>query len=429
MTQRKTFVRKIAYLVAIAVLLAILPVLSRPATRNAEGDLSPGGTLSQLRDEYKISQANLGEIDPTSVAARLSTLGMSGIAANISWQRAHHYKKVENWTEYEKTLDEISKLQPNFISVWKFQAWNLAYNVSAELDDFTSRYRWVKKGIRFLVKGTRYNDLDPRLAWEVGWFLNQKIGRSDEKQQYRRLFKRDMRSPERGGDKELRGDMPFSLDDCEDPRGEVDNWLVGQKWYERSQRLVDEHNIAMRMSSPVFHSSVPMAAIKYAAVLTKDGIFDRDSEPIRKAWQNAAEQWNEFGNRSLKSVANLRVRLNDKEYLAQRSADLGKRIAELEAKGDAADQALLRSLQFEKKEADDTAIVVDRYREIVNFDYWQKRCEYEQMPEALAAHRLAYEARDAQRRAEFVRSLDAYHECFKNWRVVLDRYPSIVKQM
>ena len=78
MTQRKTFIRKIIYLVAIAVLLVPISYLSRPAARKAAAEnvreqaaeVLPGGTLARLRDEYKISQANLGEIDPTSVAAR-----------------------------------------------------------------------------------------------------------------------------------------------------------------------------------------------------------------------------------------------------------------------------------------------------------------------------------------------------------------------
>jgi len=82
---------------------------------------------------------------------------MSGIAASINWRRADHYKKTENWTEYENTLNEISKLQPNFIDVWKFQAWNLSYNLSVEFDDFNTRYLWVKKGIRFLINGNKAN--------------------------------------------------------------------------------------------------------------------------------------------------------------------------------------------------------------------------------------------------------------------------------
>ena len=45
----------------------------------------PGGKLAQLRDEYGISQTQLGEVDLTSQTINLCTLGMRGIAANILW--------------------------------------------------------------------------------------------------------------------------------------------------------------------------------------------------------------------------------------------------------------------------------------------------------------------------------------------------------
>jgi hypothetical protein len=436
MTQRKTFIRKIIYMVAIAVLLVPISYLSRPAARKASAEnvpeqaaeVLPGGTLARLRDEYKISQANLGEIDPTSVAARLSTLGLNGIAAAIYWQRANEYKMMENWTEYENALDEISKMQPNFISVWKYQAWNLSYNVSVEFDDFNTRYLWVKKGIRFLIKGAHYNDTDERLPWEVGWFLNQKIGKSDEHDQYRRLFKRDMRDDDRGGDRAFRSDMPFSLDDCEDPRGERDNWLVGHQWYARAQRMVDEQDSALNMHPAVFHSSVPMSAIKYAAVLVEDGIFDRDGEPIRQAWRDAERQWNDFGNRVLISYENIPIRLNDLEQYRQDAEKIGEQIAKLEAEGEAADRAALRSLKLEKSELDKKADYAKSYRDVVNFEYWRRRCQYEQMREATDAHRFAYEARQAFERGEFVKAGELYEQSFKNWRIVLDQFPEVVKQ-
>ena len=270
MTSQTIFQRKILYLVVIAVLLLPLSLLSRPATFE-----KPGGKIARMRDQYKIGQSNLGEIDPTSVAVRLSTLGMSGVAVNILSRKAIHLKKTENWAEYEKTLDEILKLQPNFSKVWRHQAWNLSYNVSVEFDDFSTRYVWVKKGIKFLIKGAKYNDQDQKLLWDVGWFITQKIGKSDEQDQFRRLFKIDMREDARGGDPELRDLMEFSLSECEDPRGDRDNWLVGRQWYLKAEGLDVEPR-----SPAVFYSSMPMAQIKYAAALIEDGIFDREGQPI-----------------------------------------------------------------------------------------------------------------------------------------------------
>ena len=69
---------------------------------------------------------------------------------NLLWEKANDYKKVEDWTNLTATLEQLAKLQPNFITFWKFQAWNLTYNVSVEFDDYHDRYYYVRRGIEFL---------------------------------------------------------------------------------------------------------------------------------------------------------------------------------------------------------------------------------------------------------------------------------------
>ena len=180
MIANESFRRKIIYGVIIAGLLIPLYVISRPAMRQADGELSKGGVLAQMRVENKIAQTNLGDIDPASETMKLATLGMKGIAANLLWERANRYKRDHDWDNLSATLNQITKLQPNFISVWQFQGWNLAYNVSVEFDDYRSRYHWVTRGIDFLREGTRYNPEEPVLFWELGWTFGHKVGKADE---------------------------------------------------------------------------------------------------------------------------------------------------------------------------------------------------------------------------------------------------------
>ena len=85
MSPQRSFVRKIVYLAAIVVLLVPLYLLSRPATPARQGgEGSPGGLLARIRDKEKLSQAQLGQIDPTSETIKLATLGMRGVAATLS---------------------------------------------------------------------------------------------------------------------------------------------------------------------------------------------------------------------------------------------------------------------------------------------------------------------------------------------------------
>ena len=233
MISNPSFQRKILYGVLIAGLLVPLYLISRPTMREADGRMVEGGILSRMRVENGLSQADLGEIDPTSETMKLATLGMKGIAANLLWGRANRYKRDHDYDNLTATLNQISKLQPNFISVWQFQGWNLAYNVSVEFDDYRSRYYWVKRGVDFLREGTRYNPEEPVLFWEVGWTFGHKLGKADEYVQYRRLFRED-----EDYHNDLQADIP--IDNTRGPSGQPDNWLAGREWFRRAEQIVDK---------------------------------------------------------------------------------------------------------------------------------------------------------------------------------------------
>ncbi len=86
MTRNASFMRKVVYLSAIALLLIPLALISAPAETAEKG----GGLLSRMRRKENLSQAQLGKIDPASASMSLATLGMRGVAANVLWGRAMH---------------------------------------------------------------------------------------------------------------------------------------------------------------------------------------------------------------------------------------------------------------------------------------------------------------------------------------------------
>ena len=105
---------------------------------------------------------------------KLSTFGMRGVATAVLWLKSNDYKKKKDWTNFAAALNQIIRLEPHFASVWQHQAWNIAYNVSVEFDDYRERYRWVIKGIEFLIRGVDYNKKNPRLYADVGWDIAQR---------------------------------------------------------------------------------------------------------------------------------------------------------------------------------------------------------------------------------------------------------------
>jgi hypothetical protein len=457
MSDRTSFYRKIAYATVIVALCFVLGWLSAPATNTRAG-----GKLARLRNDYKLAQVNLGDVDPASETIKLATLGLRGIAVNLLWNKANHYKKVEDWTSLTATLEQLAKLQPNFITFWKFQAWNLSYNVSVEFDDYKDRYYYVRRGIEFLTEGERYNKDNPVLLWDLGWFVGQKIGRADEHEQYRRLFKAD--DDFHPADRTLE---------------ERDNWLVGKQWYLDAIQSVTEGKFGIGRKSPRdFYSSPAKSTMNYAEAIEQEGFFDK----ARRAWVKAADEWRQFGQTVIehsfgeklqlgtqpqleKEVADLtakleallpgvrdtllkekRAALTDDERRIldtpenQRSAEDTTKIYDINGKLEVTDrevgQRIAREKPDKEKEALQLANLLERrklvlqytknYKRDANYDYWQTRCDFEQTDNAVAARRLMYEANQAFKEADLVTAQKLYKQGFDKWRLVIKEFPSIL---
>jgi hypothetical protein len=457
MSDRTSFYRKIGYAALIVALCFVLGWLSAPATTTRAG-----GRLAQLRNEYKLSQADIGAIDPASETIKLATLGLRGVAVNLLWEKANHYKKVEDWTSLTATLEQLAKLQPNFITFWKFQAWNLSYNVSVEFDDYKDRYDYVRRGIEFLQEGERYNEDNPVLLWDLGWFIGQKIGRADEYEQYRRLFKAD--------------DDFHPADRSLDER---DNWLVGKQWYLDAIASVDVKGFSLGRKSPRdFYSSPAKSQMNYAEAIEKEGLFDK----ARRAWIKAGEEWRQFGETVIehsfgdklqlgsepkleKEVADLRAKLDAmlpgvRETLLQEkraalttderkildtprdqlSPEQANQLYEIDGKLEVTERDVAERIGRERPEKANEVLqlanLLERrelvlqytknYKRDANYDYWQTRCDFEQTANAIAARRLMFEAAEAFQEADLVTAQKRYEDGFAKWRLVIDEFPSIL---
>jgi len=474
MSRNASFYRKIAYITAIAVLLLPLSALSQPAAVDPTGGGSPGGKLSQLRAEYNLSQAELGEIDPASETMKLATLGLRGVAANILWIYANHYKKVEDWDKLELTVQQIIRLQPNFLEVWDFQAHNLSYNVSVEFDDYRMRYQWVKKGIDFLIQGTHYNRQEPGLLNQVGWYTGQKVGRSDEQKQFRRMFKTDADFHELF----RKNGVEVDQDEALGPDAKPDNWLVARLWFNRAVDAVASSNRPIRGKSPLlFYSGGPMSLINGSAAGQKDGYFGERSQI---SWQRAMDAWRAYGDRELPATEGFMFRLNELEERQQRVARMRTEIDRLapgvrdevrkdkvnklsEATRAALDKpatertpeeaglayqaeyqvgvtdrevfdkapretrAEMRPLLEQLENDQYVAGAIARNRQIVNFEYWRTRCDAERTKLALDARRNVYEADRLFASGEkFNEARKQYEEAWTAWAQIFKDHPPLM---
>jgi hypothetical protein len=468
-----SFVRKVIYLVAIAVLLLPIAALSQPATAGrGQAERSAGGKLAQLRSQYRLSQAELGEIDPASETMKLAVLGMRGVAVDLLWINALDYQKKKDFTGLELTVKQIIRLQPNFLKVWEFHAHNLSYNSSVEFDSYRDRYAWVKKGIDFLILGAHYNRDEPGMIYQLGWFVGHKMGRADESKQFRRMFKTDEDLHAKFRAQGVEVDEGLTHYD-----GKPDNWLVGKLWFDKAERAAEYKSI--RTKSPlIFYNSGPMAAINAASAMEKDdGVF---GQYAKFAWSAGKDGWTRFGNRQIPTYLGLSVQLNNLEELDQRRvaaegkldaiapgireklrnervAALPKREREVWDKpadkrspeeifaasmlsrmvrpsdDDIASRVPREKLSQAREIADQLQRLnkeidmTNRYRGTVNFIYWRARCNAEQTDEGLAARELVH---DAEALFEGKKSLNEarkkYDQAWEKWAVVYEKYPELI---
>ena len=329
----------LTYALLIGVLLFPLSYYSQPATvASGNEPAGAGGRLARLREQFKLSQADLGEIDPAGETIKLATLGMRCVAAAMLWHEANEAKKKEDWTGTWTKLDQLAKLEPNYINVWRFQAWNVSYNIAVEFDDYRDRYFWIKEGIKYLQKGSRYNVEEHRLISDIGTDTGRKIGVADEKLEYRQLFHVDIDPEFPDHDDSQHGYLK--------PRTQEqrDNWLVGKEYYEKAIDIWDNRNaedkIRLATMNPfLLYSEPAKAQINYADGLEQDGRF---GDIAREAWSRALEMWNLFGLRDIASGRGMSIRLGDQEQLEAEAQQLR---AELES----LDPGLRERLVEEKK--------------------------------------------------------------------------------
>ncbi len=483
MIRNANFRRKVIYMSAIAALLFPLYQVGAPSSmqenqtqegRMQEFEIAGGGVLAQMRQEHGLAASSLGDIDPASETMKLATLGMRGVATCILAQRVNYFFKVEDWDNVKVTLNQAAKLQPHVISFWEFQGWNVAFNISVQFDDYRDRSHWIKKGIDFLIEGSQYNRQEPRLLSRVAWFFEQKIGRSDEKRQFRRLFRED----------ELyHKTLPIQVDLARDYRGKVDNWLVAKLFHLKAQRLVENEGVPLRGKRPLlFHADTPMAQMKYAVAIEEEGYRDEESQEAwkdaaQKAWKKAGDEWDAYGSRDLPTIGGYNIRLSDLESLLAeakqleaalealapnareqiRAERMKNKLSESEREAldtpnesrtakqyrlaaDAEEKLKVQPKDIAKRVAQDKQAeankllarllaagklsqTIQRHRGVVNFEYWRARCAAEQTLHAVDARDYVYQAEQLFEDARLQEARQAYELAWDQWSIVFTEFP------
>ncbi len=136
-------------------------------------------------------------VDSPALSTLLVALGGSrGILSEILWWRIGDLQRQNRFAELVPLTDLLVTLEPTTPDVWVFNAWNLAYNISALHQDPAERWRWVKRGFALLERGLRATPKAQPLLRQLGWMWENKLGTDlDEAAAYYRAHLAELSIP------------------------------------------------------------------------------------------------------------------------------------------------------------------------------------------------------------------------------------------
>ncbi len=393
MNQTSSRNRKLIYMFTILVLLIPIGALGMPARERSQPGQpgQSGGKIARLRHEYRLGETTLGDVDPASATMNLVLLGMRGIAGSMLWMQADEQKRMKNWSEHEQTVESIIKLQPRFLKVWQHQGWNLAFNVSVECDAVEDRFFWVKKGAKFMIRGTRQNEDAAPLFHDTGTLMGKKMGRSDEHKQFRRFFQVDP-DPRWVG----------QADEDLNPEG-IDNYLVAKDYYKIANEKellpwVEQHI----MDRSLFRSYPARSQLDYAVALGADGKFD---EVTVNAWRQGNEDWTtEYGREDFLTPGGVIKLGATEEELKQLAAE--------DPDHDLADKRLW----------------LDKYQKMTNYPFWKARSEIEAQPEMVEARRKLHEGKRLFFKQDITQAREMLEGGLKELETIFEQYPILLNE-
>jgi hypothetical protein len=298
---------------------------------------------------------------------------------------------------------------------------------------------------------------------DLGWFTGNKVGRADEHELYRKMYKLDSELNPPDVDPALR-----------------DNWLASRKWYDQAIASIDSKEYPLGTKNPVtFFATSSRSQMSYAEAIETEGTF---GEQAKRAWRDGARLWKEYGEREMPSTENDMIRLvdekrwqeeakklrseldaispgldkkmhdealatltplqrkvyehpptapNAEETKAQREAgeimDINvDKIAARVAKEQPDNAKKARLLATEIHAADRRTRAIDSSRDVANFAYWRIRADLEQTPEAIEGHRLAHDAKRVfQSEGDPEGAKERYERSFDAWAKALAQFPDL----
>ncbi len=130
--------------------------------------------IAPRRQELAPQQEIFAALTPGEFAGTLMLGGFRGLACDLLWMRADSAKQNGRFYESVALFQAISRIQPRFEQPWQYMAWDLAYNLSHEVEDRRAKWSWIQAGIETAIRGFERNPHSEKLLRHLAWLFHHK---------------------------------------------------------------------------------------------------------------------------------------------------------------------------------------------------------------------------------------------------------------
>jgi len=113
-------------------------------------------------------------VQPGEFAGTLLLGGFRGLACDLLWMRGTAAKENRRFYESVAIFQVIAQIQPRFEQTWEYMAWDMAYNISVEVDDEGGKWSWFIAGLNANLRGCQRNPGSERLLRHLAWMFHHK---------------------------------------------------------------------------------------------------------------------------------------------------------------------------------------------------------------------------------------------------------------
>jgi tetratricopeptide (TPR) repeat protein len=165
---------------SIALVLLVLMISGVPIQRA----INAQRTMLKLR-------VGVEGLQPDEIFSTMCLAGFRGVAVDYLWVKAMGLQMDRKWHEVRALAELIARLQPHFPTVWVFNSWNLAYNISVEWNNPDDQWKWIKEGLAYLDEGRKRNPESIQIYFQKGWTYFNKISQ-DPSEGPKQYFKKKL---------------------------------------------------------------------------------------------------------------------------------------------------------------------------------------------------------------------------------------------